>query len=255
MGLKVSIRKKLPDFEIDVTFECPDSKLIALLGPSGSGKTTIVRMIAGLDRPDRGTIAYHDTIWFDSKKNIFLPPQKRQLGYVFQEYTLFPHLTLAENVRFASDDEDLVKRLLGEFGLLSLKDRRVHKISGGERQRTALAQALARKPKVLLLDEPFSALDIVTRTRLRQDLNNLKNKLSIPVIHVTHDLEEAEHLADRVFPVQFGKFAAEWLAGYMDDGSSRQKLIETGCDPHKYKEQKNTEKTAWLRQRLAKLAV
>jgi molybdate transport system ATP-binding protein len=215
MGLNVKIKKKLPGFEIDVSFACPDSGLIALLGPSGSGKTTIIRTIAGLERPDRGRITYNDTVWVDTEQGIFLPPQKRALGYVFQEYTLFPHLNLEENVSFAAKNKSRVDELLRLFGILHLRKRKVQQLSGGERQRTALAQALARDPDVLLLDEPFSALDVVTRKKLREELNDLKKQLSLPIIHVTHDLEEAEFLADEVFPIEQGKPAVGWLDTYL----------------------------------------
>ena len=215
MALKIRIVKRLPEFVIDIDFSCEESKLLALIGPSGSGKTTIVRIIAGLDKPDEGEITYNGTVWVDTKKGIFLPPQKRQLGYVFQEYSLFPHLTVEENVAFAAKNDAKVEDFLQTLGVWHLRTRRIQRLSGGERQRVALAQALASDPKVLLLDEPFSALDVVTRGKLQQALKSLKGKLCLPIVHVTHDLEEAEILADKILPVEQGKLAGDWLENYL----------------------------------------
>ncbi|MCK4837833.1 MAG: ATP-binding cassette domain-containing protein, partial [Desulfobulbaceae bacterium] len=155
---------------------------------------------------------YNGETWLDTKKQIDLAPQKRDLGYVFQEYTLFPHLTVFKNVAFAAGEMKKVIDLLKLLDVWHLKDRKPHKLSGGERQRVALAQALAKGPKVLLLDEPFSALDIVSRQKLRQELKKIKKEFNLPIIHVTHDLEEAEYLADSLLPVVQGEVDNRWLA-------------------------------------------
>ena len=212
MGLRVKITKKLPHFELDVAFSCDEKNVLALVGPSGAGKTTIIRMIAGLTRPDSGMISYNDEVWFDGEKGIVRPPQERFLGFVFQDYTLFPHLNVFKNVAFASESKDEVMRLLKLFDIWHLKDRRQHEISGGERQRCAICQALARKPRVLLLDEPFSALDANTRRNLRDELKKLRTQLAVPIIHVTHDIDEALFLADDVLPMVNGKIVRKWDA-------------------------------------------
>lgn len=196
MELKAEIKKKLADFSINVSFSCNDGNLLALTGPSGAGKTTIIRCIAGLEQPDSGHIAHNGSCWYDSSRKINLATRHREVGYVFQEHTLFPHLNIEKNVAFACRDKDRVTELLQTFGINSLRKRMPNQVSGGERQRAALAQALAGRPKVLLLDEPFSALDIATRKKLREELKQIKNDLHLPVILVTHDLEEADYLAD-----------------------------------------------------------
>src|SRR5690606_6745432 len=174
-------------------------------------KTTIVRMLAGLEKPDRGTITFGDEVWFDCSRGIHLPPRKRRLGYVFQDYSLFPHLTLFENAAFAAVDHREVNDLLDLFGIGHLRDRKPHQVSGGERQRCAICQALARHPRLLLLDEPLSALDVVTRRGLREEIKSLKGKLSCPIIYVTHDINEALFLADEILPVVDGKADYGWM--------------------------------------------
>jgi molybdate transport system ATP-binding protein len=210
--LKVDIIKELPAFEINVSFECRSGELLALVGPSGAGKTTLMRIVAGLEQADVGRITFNSETWLETRGKTFLPPQKRNLGYVFQEYTLFPHLTVFRNVAFAGTDKKKVVDLLKLLDVWHLRERKPRKLSGGERQRVALAQALAKDPKVLLLDEPFSALDIVTRRNLRQILLVLKKEFNLPVIHITHDLEEAECLADTLLPVVNGRIEKGWLA-------------------------------------------
>lgn len=211
MGLDVHIRKQIGRFSIDVSFFCPEGKTLALIGPSGSGKTTIVRMLAGLETPDEGRIVSHDTVLFDSALRICLPPQKRCAGFVFQDYTLFPHLTIHGNAAFAAKDGEEVRELLHYFGLWALRNRRPHQISGGERQRCAVCQALARHPHVLLLDEPFSALDVVTRRILREELKKIKDEKSLSVIYVTHDITEALFMGDVIVPIVKGRVDKGWL--------------------------------------------
>lgn len=215
MDLTVRIKKRLPLFELDVSFACPAENLLALVGPSGAGKTTIIRIIAGLDKPDEGIITFKGQSWVDTEKKIFLPPQERRLGYVFQEYTLFPHLNIYRNVCFAAKDQDLVKELMKGLGIWELKDRKPQMVSGGERQRCAIAQALARQPRVLLMDEPFSALDLNTRRKLRQQVKSMKNDLAIPVIHVTHDIDEALFLADDILPLIKGRVMKKWMMQFL----------------------------------------
>jgi molybdate transport system ATP-binding protein len=211
MELEVSIYKKLFNFDLEVTFSCGAGRLLALVGPSGAGKTTLMRLLAGLEQPEAGRITYDGEVFFDRAGGVCLPPQRRRLGYVFQEYTLFPHLSLYKNVALAAAEKDRVEELLRRFGLWPLRDRKPQQLSGGERQRGALCQALARRPRVLLLDEPFSALDLVTRRKLQEELRALKTELAIPIIHVTHDLNEALFLADELLPLVRGRIDREWL--------------------------------------------
>ncbi len=209
--LEVAVAKKLPHFAIDVAFSCGTGELVVLTGPSGAGKTTLIRMIAGLERPDTGTVRLNGECWVDVERKLFVPPRKRRVGFVFQEYTLFPHLNVYGNVTFAADDRKEAERLLKLFGIRHLKDRMVWELSGGERQRCAICQALARRPKVLLMDEPFSALDSETRRALRTELKTLKTEWSIPIVHITHDLDEACFLGDSILPIVQGKITPGWL--------------------------------------------
>jgi molybdate transport system ATP-binding protein len=211
MKLKVDIIKELPRFAVNISFECGNGELLALVGPSGSGKTTLMRIIAGLDQADGGRITFNGDTWLDTAQQISLPTQSRSLGYVFQEYTLFPHLTVLNNVAFATRDRAKVTELLKMLEVWHLQDRKPGKLSGGERQRVALAQALARNPQVLLLDEPFSALDAVSRRKLRRELQKIKQEFNLPIIHITHDLEEAEYLADTMLAIVDGRVAETWL--------------------------------------------
>jgi molybdate transport system ATP-binding protein len=211
MNLYIHIRKRLPHFDLSVAFTCPAEKITVIIGPSGAGKTTLMRLIAGLDKPDDGIIRFGEEVWVDTEKNIFLPPQRRRLGYVFQDYVLFPHLTIYENVAFAARDKQRVRYLLERFGLWHLRKRKSCDVSGGERQRCAICQAMARKPRAMLLDEPFSALDVFTRRDLRDELRDLKEELSMPVLYVTHDINEAFYLADEIIPLVAGKVDREWM--------------------------------------------
>ncbi|WP_319777264.1 ATP-binding cassette domain-containing protein [Maridesulfovibrio sp.] len=211
MTLKINIRKQLPNFALDVALHCDPGTLTAIVGPSGAGKSTLVRIIAGLEKPDSGAISLDGKIWVDTATKNFATPQKRGLGLVFQEYTLFPHLNVRKNVAFAAVDKECVPGLLKKFGISHIAESRPSSISGGERQRAAFCQALAREPVLLLLDEPFSALDIATREGLRKELRELKRELNIPIIHVTHDLEEAYYLADSIFVLENGHESPQWL--------------------------------------------
>jgi molybdate transport system ATP-binding protein len=176
---------------------------IALVGPSGAGKTTVLRAIAGLVRPASGRIMSGDEVWFDAAKDISRPPDRRRVGLVFQDYALFPHLTVRQNIEYARrrPADDYLER----FSIRHLEHARPGDLSGGERQRVALARALAREPEVLLLDEPLSALDAHTKAGVRSELHDLLRGLGIPVLLVTHDFEDAAALADRVGVVVDGE--------------------------------------------------
>lgn len=224
MPIRINLKKKMKYFDIDISFECPESRMLVMIGPSGGGKTTIIRMLAGLEQPDEGSIIYNNDIWFDSSTGKEIPPQKRKLGYVFQDYTLFPHLTLFENASFAVKNKSEVEELFEIFRISHLRGRKPDKVSGGERQRCAICQALARHPKILLLDEPFSALDAITRRGLREELRNMKGKFDFPVIYVTHDINEALYLADEIIPVVQGKVDESWMKKMTERNSGEQNL-------------------------------
>jgi molybdate transport system ATP-binding protein len=215
MGLDVRIKKRLKDFELNVAFSCEDGKLLTIVGPSGAGKTTIIRTLAGLQKPEEGLITFNEEIWSSTKDKVHVPARKRGVGYVFQEFTLFPHLSVYKNVAFAARDHQRVDDLLMMFDISHIKDSKPHKISGGERQRCAICQALAASPRVLLLDEPFSALDALTRRKLRDMIKALKKELHIPIIHVTHDIREALFLADDILPVVQGRVESKWMLQFM----------------------------------------
>jgi molybdate transport system ATP-binding protein len=198
--LSVRLRQAAP-IPLDAEFNCGAGELVALVGPSGSGKTTILRTIAGVARCAEGRVAIDDVAWFDSAAGVQLSPQQRRVGLVFQNYALFPHLSALDNVALASPRADAAahaRQLLARVRLDGLAGRRPAQLSGGQQQRVALARALARDPQVLLLDEPFSAVDQVTRQDLHVELAELHRSLSIPMILVTHDLQEAQRLADRM---------------------------------------------------------
>jgi molybdate transport system ATP-binding protein len=200
--LDLAIVSALRTFELDVDLSI-GAETVALVGPSGAGKTTVLRAIAGLRTPDRGRIALGDRAWFDSTARIDLPPERRSVGLVFQEYALFPHLTVRANVAFggATRVDDLLER----FHIAQLGSAKPTTLSGGERQRVALARALARDPQVLLLDEPLSALDAHTRSVVRDELQDLLGELALPTLLVTHDFGDASALADRIGVVIGGR--------------------------------------------------
>ncbi len=202
-GLSAVIRQTRP-IPLDAALECAPGELRALVGPSGSGKTTLLRSIAGLYRPRSGQISCNGRAWFDDSTGVNLAPQRRRVGVVFQDYALFPHLSALQNVvagmghRRRSARQGLAEKLLAQVHLQGLEHRYPAQLSGGQCQRVALARALAREPDLLLLDEPFSAVDQVTRRKLQRELAVLRASLSIPLVLVTHDLEEAARLADRI---------------------------------------------------------
>ena len=209
-GLDARLAQTAP-IPLDAELACRPGELLALVGPSGAGKTTILRAIAGLLRPRQGRIACNGAVWFDAEAGIFLSPQRRRAGLVFQDYALFPHLSALGNVTAALGHVPREKRAVRARELLELvhlgglEDRRPDALSGGQRQRVALARALARDPAVLLLDEPFAAVDQVTRRKLQRELALLRRAIAAPTILVTHDLAEAAALADRMSVLHHGK--------------------------------------------------
>lgn len=191
---------------LEVCAEIQDNELLCLFGHSGAGKTTLLRILAGLTKPDKGRIVFNDTVWFDSEKRINIPPQGRNVGYMFQDYALFPNMTIEKNIRFAMKEKNKeeVNNLLSLFDLEALKDQRPGKLSGGQKQRVALARALASKPNVLLLDEPLSALDLEMRLSLQDEIRKAHELLNTITLMVSHDVHEVVHMASSVLIVKNG---------------------------------------------------
>ena len=206
-GLTASFTRRFaagPVIRIDDLRAPDESGITVLFGASGSGKTTVLRCLAGLERPDTGLISFGDQVWCDSRRRHFLAPRQRQVGFVPQDYALFPHLNVAGNVAYGlnrlstRDRQTRVAQTIGWLGLSGLEARLPRELSGGQQQRVALARALAPRPRLLLLDEPLSALDAPTRMRLRGELRGLLRQLQIPTLLVTHDRQEALTLADQL---------------------------------------------------------
>ena len=225
----VAVRKVLRHgdtrFEIDVQF-CSAASRLVLFGPSGAGKTQTLKMLAGIVRPDQGRVAVAGRVLFDSAAKTDLSPQQRHLGYVFQDYALFPHLTVHQNIAFArqrrarawlnpgrAQTDPAVEHWLQAFKLQAVAGHYPHQISGGQRQRTALARALVNNPTALLLDEPFAALDSGLRRQLRDELRELLVALKIPMLLITHDTEDVQALADQVVHLEAGRVSVEPVTG------------------------------------------
>jgi len=203
MGLQVSVKKIVRGFALDVSWQI-GNELAVLFGFSGSGKSLTLQIIAGLIKPDSGIITANESTYFDSARKIDASPQQRSLGYVFQDLALFPHMTVKQNILFGAkgvskpETAERYRELADAFYLSDLEKKRPAEISGGQKQRVAFARALMRRPDVLLLDEPFSALDTPLRIEMRAFLKDLRNAFQVPVVLVTHDAGEAASLADSI---------------------------------------------------------
>ena len=209
--LRAELAHAVGALELDIRLDVPAGRCLALAGPSGAGKTTILRLLAGTARPDRGRISRDEDLWLDTSAGVWWPPEQRRCGYVFQEYALFPHLSAWRNVAYGLRSAPARERraralsLLEQFGLADRVDARPATLSGGERQRVALARALAPRPSVLLLDEPLSALDSRTRAIASRELSSTLRSLEVPVVLVTHEFNEAALLGDEIGVIDGGR--------------------------------------------------
>jgi molybdate transport system ATP-binding protein len=215
--LAIDIELARGEFTLAAELRCPPG-ITCVMGPSGSGKSTILAVLAGLAVPDRGRVALGDQVWFDRARGIERPVHQRRLAYVFQGLALFPHMSAQRNVEYGMQDLPRAERpakaqaLLDRVGVGLLAKRRPRTFSGGEAQRVALARALARRPQLVLLDEPFSALDRDLRAQLTALVRELAGELKVPIVHVTHSVAEARLLADQVVRLDKGKVVATGTA-------------------------------------------
>lgn len=214
--IQANIQKSLHgaqgEFQLVVNIEVAEGDFVALFGPSGVGKTTLLRCLAGLEQPESGTLIVKGKSWLDTTQKLSLPPQQRQVGYMFQDYALFPNMTVRGNLEFAlrkGADKKRVNALLDLMALGELQHRKPETLSGGQKQRVALARALASEPSLLLLDEPFSALDAEIRSRLHDEVLRLQKQYGLTTIIVSHDVAEVYKLTSRVLVLESGKVVAD----------------------------------------------
>ncbi len=239
--LDISLRKSQGDFLVDVSFVTDGKGITALFGRSGAGKTSVINMVAGLIHPDQGRVIVNGRTYFDSQKGLDIPPEKRRFGYIFQDGRLFPHLSVKSNLTYGMNlvpsseryvEFDQVVSLLGISHLLA---RRPSKLSGGEKQRVAIGRALLTSPHLLLMDEPLASLDDERKSEVLPFIAQLPKEFSVPILYVSHSVEEILNLADNVVIVSAGRAEAvgraQELLGHCDVGS-RWKLREAGNGLH-----------------------
>lgn len=210
--IEINIKKGLhtADGEIDLEINkrIEEGEFLTLFGKSGSGKTTLLRIIAGLETPESGKISVNGVVWFDSQKKINLPPQKRGVGFVFQDYALFPNMSVRQNLEFAlkeKSERQNIDEILALMEIENLSEMKPQRLSGGQKQRVALARSLVSKPKIILLDEPLSALDNTMRLKLQDEIQRVHEKFQVTSILVSHDMSEIFRLSKRVFKIEQGK--------------------------------------------------
>ncbi len=229
--LNIQVAKRLGAFELEAALAVDDHSIMVLVGESGSGKTTLLRMVAGLVQPDRGRIEVDGVVWFDDSRGESLPASERAVGYVAQDYALFPHLTAAENVAFGLRAQGIPARGVGprvaaaleRLGIAALAQRRPHGLSGGQQQRVAIARAIVLDPLLLLLDEPLSALDVQTRRTIRSELRRLLAELPCTTLYVTHSPAEA---------LAFGEAITVLEAGRISQSGTREDLMRHPRSPY-----------------------
>ncbi|MCU0602904.1 MAG: molybdenum ABC transporter ATP-binding protein [Desulfobacterales bacterium] len=209
--IDILVVRRQGDFQVEAAFQAGDAGITALFGPSGAGKTSVINMVAGLIRPDRGRIVVQDRVLFDSERGIDLPPEKRSIGYIFQDGRLFPHLTVRSNLSYgmkltpASRRCIALDQVVDLLGIEHLFDRRPARLSGGEKQRVAIGRALLTGPRLLLMDEPLSSLDEGRKAELLPFITKLPHTFLIPILYVTHSVDEIQRLADHLVLMEGGK--------------------------------------------------
>jgi len=236
MSIYLDIEKRLGDFCLKVSLEA-GNEVVSLLGASGCGKSMTLKCIAGIEKPDRGRIVVNDTVLFDSEEHINLPPQKRRTGLMFQNYALFPNMTVWQNIYTGTNRyrdkkirQEKTREIIERFDLMELKERLPSRISGGQQQRTALARILVSEPELLMLDEPFSALDSHLRFRMEQETRKIIREFGKTVLVVSHDRDEVFRLSDRIAVMNNGKVDVygDRTAVFADPGT-RNACMLTGC--------------------------
>ena len=236
MSISVDIEKRLGSFHLKVKFEAGNETL-ALLGASGCGKSMTLKCISGIEKPDRGRIVVDDVVLFDSERNINLPPQQRQTGLMFQNFALFPNMTVLQNIRCGANREPdkqkrekMVSSVMDRFGLTELAKHLPHQLSGGQQQRVALARILVSNPRILLLDEPFSALDAHLRFKLEQEVRQVIRQFGKTVLLVSHDRDEVFRMADQIAIMDNGKIQTIGSkTEVFRNPRTRKAAILTGC--------------------------
>ena len=221
--LRLEARLRAGDFELDLRLEAAPGETVVLVGPNGAGKSTCLELVAGLLRPDAGLVSCGDEVWCDVARGLHLPPQARHVGLLFQDHALFPHLSVAENVRYGplargqgrAAAAATAQAWIARLGLEGLADRPARGLSGGQRQRVALARALATQPRVLLLDEPFGALDVETRGAVRSELRAFLRACGLPTLLVTHDPVDALAFGDRIVVLESGRVSQAGTRGQL----------------------------------------
>lgn len=214
--IKIDIQKKLHaahgEMILNLNLQIEQGELVAIYGPSGAGKTSTLKILSGLLNPDSGTLSVNNNLWFDNKQKINLKPQQRKVGYLFQDYALFPNMTVLQNLAFAlskNQDRSILNELIEMVELGELQHRKPNTLSGGQKQRVALARALVQRPQILLLDEPLSALDRKIRSKLQNYILSIHRKYNLTTILISHDIGEIHKLADKVILLEDGKISKQ----------------------------------------------
>lgn len=207
IALKKSLQATKSTMELSIECNIETGKFVTIYGPSGAGKTSTLRMLAGLLKPDQGKLTVNGNVWYDNQQRINLNPQQRKIGFVFQDYALFPNMTVRQNLEFAlpkKQNKKIISEIMDIIELRELQNRKPQTLSGGQKQRVALGRALVQQPKILLLDEPFSALDTAIRTRLQDYLLRVHRQFGLTTVLISHDIPEIVKLSDQVFVLKNG---------------------------------------------------
>ena len=232
MSLKVNIKKRLGNFNLDVAFET-ERGVFAILGASGCGKSMTLKCIAGIETPDEGRIELNGRILYDSAKKINLTPQKRRVGYMFQDYALFPNMTVEQNIKAGMGkhpEEEKVRSYINRFRLEGLEKHYPAQLSGGQKQRVAMARMIASEPDILLLDEPFSALDSYLKWELEQEMRDMLAEVQKPVLFVSHNRDEVYRLCSVVSCIDHGKMEViEKTKEFFHNPKTKTAAVLSGC--------------------------